>query len=55
MRRFCSLGAARVGAFLMVCILTVVSICTPGLEVEQHYCIHRIGISHRFTHCMSVC
>lgn len=33
-------------AFLMVCILAVVSICiAPGLEVEQHYCIHWIGIS----------
>jgi hypothetical protein len=28
---------------------------TPGLEVEQHYCIHRIGIiSLRFTHSPSL-
>lgn len=47
-------GAPREWAILTACILVVVFICTsPGLEVEQHYCIHRIGISLRFT--LSVC
>jgi hypothetical protein len=46
--------APREWVFFTVCILAVVSICTtPGLEVEQHYCIHRISISLRFT--QSVC
>jgi len=42
--------APRERVFLTVCISVVVSIyTTPSLEVEQHYCIHRIGISLRFT------